>query len=62
MDADDWNAVIDQPVRAVLDDPRRRAADDRHGTGRIINMASVAGRIGNVGRANYVAAKAGPSV
>jgi 3-oxoacyl-[acyl-carrier protein] reductase len=27
--------------------------------GRIINMSSVAGRMGNVGQANYVAAKAG---
>ena len=63
MDADDWNAVIETNLsgpfwmtRAVA----RPMMKARHG--RIINMASVAGRIGNVGRANYVAAKAGPSV
>ena len=60
MDADDWNAVIETNLsgpfwmtRAVA----RPMMKARHG--RIINMASVAGRIGNVGRANYVAAKAG---
>ena len=60
MDADEWDAVIDTNLsgpfwmtRAVAR-PMLKAR-----SGRIINMSSAAGRMGNVGQANYAAAKAG---
>ena len=60
MDADEWEAVIDTNLggpfwmtRAVAR-PMMKAR-----SGRIINMSSAAGRMGNPGQANYAAAKAG---
>jgi 3-oxoacyl-[acyl-carrier protein] reductase len=60
MDADEWDAVIDTNLsgpfwmtRAVARPMLRARA------GRIINMSSAAGRMGNAGQANYAAAKAG---
>jgi 3-oxoacyl-[acyl-carrier protein] reductase len=60
MDADDWDAVISTNLagpfwmtRAVA----RPMVKARYG--RIINMSSAAGRMGNPGQANYAAAKAG---
>jgi 3-oxoacyl-[acyl-carrier protein] reductase len=60
MDAEDWDAVIDTNLsgpfwmtRAVAR-PMLKAR-----SGRIINMSSAAGRMGNAGQANYAAAKAG---
>jgi 3-oxoacyl-[acyl-carrier protein] reductase len=60
MDAEEWNAVIDTNLsgpfwmtRAIA----RRMLKAR--SGRIINMSSAAGRMGNPGQANYAAAKAG---
>jgi len=60
MDADEWDAVIDTNLsgpfwmtRAVARPMLKARA------GRIINMSSAAGRMGNPGQANYAAAKAG---
>ncbi len=60
MDADEWDAVIATNLsgpfwmtRAVAR-PMLKAR-----SGRIINMSSVAGRMGNPGQANYASAKAG---
>jgi 3-oxoacyl-[acyl-carrier protein] reductase len=60
MKDDDWQAVIDTNLtsvfrlcRAVMK-PMMKAR-----TGRIINIASVVGFMGNAGQTNYVAAKAG---
>jgi 3-oxoacyl-[acyl-carrier protein] reductase len=60
MDAEEWDTVIDTNLsgpfwmtRAVAR-PMLKAR-----SGRIINMSSAAGRMGNPGQANYAAAKAG---
>ena len=60
MDAEEWEAVIDTNLsgpfwmtRAVARPMMKARA------GRIINMSSAAGRMGNPGQANYAAAKAG---
>ena len=60
MTAEDWHAVIDvclhgafNVTNAFYDD--LRAAEQ----GRLINVASVIGKQGNVGQANYAAAKSG---
>ena len=60
MDADEWDAVIDTNLggpfwmtRAIARPMLKARA------GRIINMSSAAGRMGNAGQANYAAAKAG---
>jgi 3-oxoacyl-[acyl-carrier protein] reductase len=60
MDADEWDAVIGTNLsgpfwmtRAIAR-PMMKAR-----SGRIINMSSAAGRMGNPGQANYAAAKAG---
>jgi len=60
MDAEEWDAVIDTNLsgpfwmtRAIAR-PMMKAR-----SGRIINMSSASGRMGNPGQANYAAAKAG---
>ena len=60
MDAEEWDAVIDTNLGGpfwmtrAISRPMMKAR-----SGRIINMSSAAGRMGNPGQANYAAAKAG---
>ena len=60
MSVDDWHAVLRvnlsggfYMVKAVLDHMTAR------GTGRIVNISSVIGQVGNIGQANYAASKSG---
>lgn len=60
MEDDQWDAVINVNLRSVFLLTR---AVSRHMVraryGRIVNMASVSGMMGNAGQANYAASKAG---
>jgi 3-oxoacyl-[acyl-carrier protein] reductase len=57
---DDWDAVIDANLRGAFVAIRAAARGMmKRRWGRIINIASVVGLVGNVGQANYAASKAG---
>jgi NAD(P)-dependent dehydrogenase (short-subunit alcohol dehydrogenase family) len=60
MDRDSWDEVINTNLNSVFDVTRHfidpMAA---RGWGRVINISSIVGRVGNFGQANYAAAKAG---
>jgi 3-oxoacyl-[acyl-carrier protein] reductase len=60
MSEDDWNVVIDTNLKGAFNGIK---AVTRHmmkqRSGRIINISSVVGLIGNAGQANYAASKAG---
>jgi 3-oxoacyl-[acyl-carrier protein] reductase len=60
MDADEWDAVLSTNLSGPFWMTRAIARPMlRARSGRIINMSSAAGRMGNAGQANYAAAKAG---
>ena len=60
MKPDDWQAVIDLNLTGVfLCTKAVTKSMLKQRSGRIINIASVAGQMGNPGQANYSAAKAG---
>ena len=60
MDRDAWDQVIGINLSSVFD-VTRAFIDDMvlRGWGRVINISSIVGRIGNIGQTNYAAAKAG---
>ncbi len=60
MKPEDWQAVIDLNLTGVFLCTRAVAKTMlKQRSGRVINIASVAGQMGNPGQANYSAAKAG---
>lgn len=60
MSEDDWDAVVDTNLKGVFNMTKavsRNMMSKRYG--KIINITSIVGIIGNAGQANYVASKAG---
>ena len=60
MSADDWDAVVQTDLSSIFYTTSAAVAGMRERNyGRIVNMSSIIGQMGNIGQANYAAAKAG---
>jgi 3-oxoacyl-[acyl-carrier protein] reductase len=60
MDREAWDEVINTNLNSVFEITQHFIdAMAARGWGRVINISSIVGRIGNFGQANYAAAKAG---
>jgi 3-oxoacyl-(acyl-carrier-protein) reductase len=60
MTHDDWNAVIDVNLHSIFNVTHEVVPYMlERGYGRIVNISSVIGQMGNFGQANYATAKAG---
>jgi 3-oxoacyl-[acyl-carrier protein] reductase len=60
MSDEDWDAVVDTNLKSAFVASRAAARPMMKGRfGRIVNIASTSGLVGNAGQANYAAAKAG---
>lgn len=60
MKEEDWDAVMDTNLKGIFNTTKSVSkVMMKQRTGKIINMTSVVGLMGNAGQANYAAAKAG---
>jgi 3-oxoacyl-[acyl-carrier protein] reductase len=60
MNEDDWDVVLDTNLKGVFLATKAALRPMlRQRSGRIVNLTSVVGLVGNIGQANYAAAKAG---